>query len=208
MSNVPESEVIKAVSCEIPLGESVLDAYMLPDGEKRFGIEKAGICLGYTERWFYNRTKRQSKWLKSLHAIGFTGAQVELRVIRQHEDKALRGSSSAKTISLRDFVKVITYEAVSERNLKAIILLAAFAETGLEKVLEDAFAGRSIEFLLEKIVHYSKWTYEELEEVLQYNREEVRALYPWGGRELSSRTNPNLTLEKVEILPHREPTDL
>ena len=27
MSDVPESEVIKAVSCEIPLGESVLDAY-------------------------------------------------------------------------------------------------------------------------------------------------------------------------------------
>ena len=191
MSDAPESEVIKAVSCEIPLGESVLDAYMLPDGEKRFGIEKTGICLGYTERWFYNRTKRQSKWLKALHSIGFTGAQVEIRVIRQHEDRTVRGASIAKTISSRDFVKVITYEAVSERNLKAIILLAAFAETGLEKVLEDAFAGRSIEFLLEKIVHYSKWTYEELEGVLQYNREEVRALYAWNGRELSSRTNPD-----------------
>jgi len=45
-------------------------------------------------------------------------------------------------------------------------LLAAFAETGLEHILEDAFAGRAIEFLLEKIVHYSQWTYEELEEVL------------------------------------------
>jgi hypothetical protein len=55
--------------------------------------------------------------------------------------------------------------------------LAAFAETGLERILEDAFAGRSIDFILEKIVHYSKWTYKDLEEVLQYNREEVRALY-------------------------------
>ncbi len=192
MSDIPESEVIKAVSCEIPLGESVLDAYMLPDGEKRFGIEKTGICLGYTERWFYNRTKRQSKWLKALQGIGFTGAQLEIRVLRHHGDKTLRGSSAAKTISLRDFVKLTTYEAVAERNLKAIILLAAFAETGLEKIVEEAFAGRSIEFLLEKIVHYSKWTYEELEEVLQYNREEVRALYPWGGREISSRTNPDL----------------
>ena len=200
MNDVPESEVIKAVSCEVPLGESVLDAYMLPDGEKRLGIEKTGICLGYTERWFYNRTKRQSKWLKSLQGIGFTGAQVELRVIRQHEDKTVRGSSIAKTISMRDFIKVVTYEAVHERNFKAIILLAAFAETGLEKILEEVFAGRSIEFLLEKIVHYSKWTYEELEEVLQYNREEVRALYSWSGQELSNRTNRNLTLEKLRSL--------
>lgn len=52
-------------------------------------------------------------------------------------------------------------------------------------IIENAFAGRSIEFILEKIVHYSKWTYEELEEVLQYNREEARALHPWKSRWLS-----------------------
>jgi hypothetical protein len=54
------------------------------------------------------------------------------------------------------------------------------AETGIERILEDAFAGRSIDFVLEKIVHYSQWTYEELEKILAYNREEVRALYGWG----------------------------
>ena len=81
-----------------------------------------------------------------------------------------------KTLSIRDFVKLITYEATIKRNLKAIILLAAFAETGLERILEDAFAGRSVDFILEKIVHYSKWTYEERQEVFAYNREEVRAL--------------------------------
>jgi hypothetical protein len=32
----------------------------------------------------------------------------------------------------------VTCEAIGERNLKAIILLAAFAETGLEKILDDA----------------------------------------------------------------------
>lgn len=177
MSKAAESDVMKAVSCGIPLGESVLDAYMLPDGEKRIGLENTGLALGYTERWFYNRTKRESKSLKALQATGFTGAQTWVSVLRQEEDKTIRGASLAKTISLRDFVKLVTYEATAKRNLKAIILLAAFAETGLEHILEEAFAGRSIDFILEKIVHYSKWTYEDLEEVLQYNREEVRALY-------------------------------
>ena len=190
MTESSDADIIKAISCDIELGTSVLDAYMLPDGEIRFGIEGVSCALGYTDRWFYNRTKRQSKWLQSLQGIDFTGAQKELVVIRRSENQTLRGASVAKTISLRDFIKVTTYEAVGERNLKAIILLAAFAETGLDKILDDAFAGRSIEFLLEKIVHYSKWTYEELEEVLQYNREEVRALYPWNDRGLDGRVNP------------------
>jgi hypothetical protein len=40
-----ESEVIKAVVCDIPLGESVLDAYMLPSGEKRIGSSGVGLAL-------------------------------------------------------------------------------------------------------------------------------------------------------------------
>lgn len=82
------------------------------------------------------------------------------------QNENTRGASSAKTVSLKDFVKLVTFEAILNRNLKAIILLAAFAETGVECIVDDAFAGRSIEFILKKIVHYSKWTYEELEEVL------------------------------------------
>ena len=75
-------------------------------------------------------------------------------------------------------VKLVTYEAIAKRNTKVIILLAAFAETGIEKILEDAFAGRSIDFILEKIVHYSKWTYEELEcdSLLAKSRYPVRSI--------------------------------
>lgn len=178
MLNEPdEFGVIKAVAVELNLGLATLDVYMLPSGEKRLGIEKVGLSLGYTERWFYNRTKRRSKWLKALQDRGFTGAQVEVRAIRQVNGEFQRGSSVAKTISLRDFTKLMVLEAMYNRNFDAIVLLAAFAEVGIEKVIEEAFAGRSLDFILEKIVHYSKWTYEELEEVLQYNREEARALY-------------------------------
>lgn len=189
MSNATKLDVIKAVCCEIPLGEVALDAYMLPDGEKRIGLENTGVALGYSTRFFYQRTKRQSKALKALQGMGFSGEQTWVNIIRQGQD--LRGATLAKTISLRDFVKLVTYEATAKRNFKAIILLAAFAETGLERILEDAFAGRSIEFILEKIVHYSQWTYEDLEEALQHNREDIRALYSWAGRELSGRKNPN-----------------
>lgn len=91
----------------------------------------------------------------------------------------VRGSSLSNTISLRDFTKLITYEAIYEKNINAIILLAAFAETGLEKIVNDVLEGRSIDFILEKIVHYGKWTYKELEEVLEYNRNEVRQLHSW-----------------------------
>ena len=56
-----EDDVIKAVNCNINLGESVLDAYMLPSGEKRIGVENTGIALGYSERFFFRRTERESK---------------------------------------------------------------------------------------------------------------------------------------------------
>lgn len=179
MLNEPdESGVIKAISVEIDIGSVVLNAYMLPSGEKRLGIESTGVALGYSKHFFFKRTKRQSKTLKELQYMGFSGEQVWVKTIRQREDSS--GVSLAKTVSLRDFVKLVTFEAIKKRNKKAIVLLAAFVEVGLERTIEDAFSGRSIEFLLEKIVHYSKWTYEELEEVLEYNRSEVRALYPWG----------------------------
>jgi hypothetical protein len=160
---------------------------MLPDGEKRIGVENTGLALGYTNRWFYNRTKRKSKWLKGLQETGFTGAQNELTVIRQDDNgEFIRGASLSKTISLRDFTKVIVWEAIKQRNQEAIVLLAAFAEVGIEKVFEEVFAGRSIDFLLEKIVHYSKWTYDEFEQVLLDNREDLRELYPWSNPDIST----------------------
>lgn len=178
MTEPPQNELIKAVTCNISLVDCVLDAYMLPSGEKRLGVENTGVALGYSKRFFFQRTKRESKALQTLRGIGFSGEQLWVEIIELGEDK--RGSFRAKTVSIRDFVKLVTYEAIHKRNKRAIILLAAFAETGLDRILEDAFAGRSIDFIVDKIVHYSKWTYEELEEVLAYNREEVRALYPWG----------------------------
>ena len=53
MAGNSQGNVIKAVTCEINLGESVLNAYMLPSGEKRIGVENTGVVLGYSERFFF-----------------------------------------------------------------------------------------------------------------------------------------------------------
>jgi len=173
-------EVIKAVFCDIPFGTSVLDAYMLPDGEKRIGMRGVSLALGYTDKWFSTRTKRQSKWLESLYGMGYDGSQKTLSVIQNFNGRfntSVSREVTLATISVRDFTKVVTFEGTARRNLKAIVLMAAFMETGVENVLDLAFAGKSVEFILEKIVHYTKWTYEELEEVLAYNRDDARLLY-------------------------------
>ncbi|MBN3943002.1 MAG: hypothetical protein HWQ40_24900 [Nostoc sp. NMS9] len=146
-----------------------------------------GLALGYSKQWFGTFTKRGSKRLELLQQDGFTGSQVEVTVPREGTKS---GASIAKTISVRDFNKLLAYEALKQKNVKAIILLIALSEAGLERVVNDAFNGVSLDWFGEKIVHYSKWTFEELEQVLQYNREEVQILYPWSGRELSKRRHP------------------
>jgi hypothetical protein len=174
--NLLEVEITPAIAAVIPLAESELDVYMLGSQEKRLGIEGIGIALGYTNRWYYDRTSRKSKWLEGLKNKGFKGTPQSLRVVWQDN----RDPLIARTIELRDFIKLITYEAIVSKNNRAINLLEAFAEIGLEKVAEDAFAGRSLEFLTDKLVHYSQWTYEESEEVFAYNRAEARSLH-FGG---------------------------
>jgi hypothetical protein len=99
--------------------------------------------------------------------MGFSGEQIWVKIIRPGEDKI--GPSLSKTVSLRDFTKLVTYEATAKGNSKAIVLLAAFAETGVERILEDAFAGRSVDFLLERLFIIQNGRNRDLEEVLAYN---------------------------------------
>ena len=173
MSNLnPQSGTIKATRCDIDLGTIKLDAYMMPDGEKRLGMEGTSLALGYTVRWFHNRTNRKSEWLSTLRGKGFSGVLVEASVARLD---GVSGASKIKSLSKRDFTKLVGYEAV-QGNKSAIILLSALSETGLDKILDDAFAGQSLEPLAEKIQHYASWSQAEYEEVLQYNRDEVEDL--------------------------------
>ena len=176
---------MRAVRTEIPFGEKLVDAYKLQNHEfeKRLGITGISSSLGYSKEWLGRLPKNGVRQFKAMQEEGYTGCQVEVLVPQPQG----RGSSVAKTLSIRDFNKLLAYEALKKKNTGAIILLVAAAEAGWERVLTDAFDGQSLDWFGEKIVHYSKWTYEQLEEVLAYNREEVRALYPWG-------QNPSLEL--------------
>ena len=173
------SEIIRALPSQIAYGQVAIDVYKLQNRtfEKRFGVTGISNALGYADGWFGDLAKKGVRQFKSLQKDGFTGSQVSVSIPRTD---GKRGASRAKTVSIRDVNKVIAYEALVKKRTEAIILLVAVSERGLENLVEDAFEGASLDWFAEKIIHYSQWTYEELEEVLQYNREEVRALYPWG----------------------------
>ena len=186
------SDIIRAVQTDIWFGQTSVDAYKLHNYnfEKRFGVAGISEALGYSKEWFGRLPKQGVKQFKSLQEEGFTGCQIEVSVPRQD---GKRGASIAKTISIRDFNKLIAYEALNKRNVKAIILLVALAEAGLERILNDAFDGVPLDWFGEKIVHYTRWTHAELEEVLAYNRQEVKALY-LGSQQVDTQFSPSLVL--------------
>lgn len=112
-------DIIRAVEATIWFGETPVDAYKLQkhEFEKRLGVTGVSEALGYSKEWFGRLPKRGSKQFKDLQREGFTGCQTQVRVSRK--DKS--GSSIAKTISIRDFNKLIAYEALKKKNVKAII---------------------------------------------------------------------------------------
>lgn len=170
------SDIIRAVETTILFGQTSVDAYKLENYkfEKRFGVTGVSEALGHSKEWLGRLPKQGAKQLKAMQADGYTGCQIDVRIPHV---AGKRGSSLAKTISIRDFNKLIAYEALKKKSIEAIILLIALSEAGLERVINDAFNGVSVDWFGEKIVHYSRWTYEELEEVLAYNREDKRSLY-------------------------------
>lgn len=169
------SNLIKARRGVLDLGQVQIDCYELPSGEKRIGIGGAAKALGYAKNWINRLPSNSPKKLKSLQGQGFTGYLKDVSVSGRGD--STRGSSISQTISIRDFTKLCVYEAISSSNKSAIVLLAAFAEEGLQSVVDRLFKNQDVEDIKSRIVHYSQWTYEELEEVLAYNRSELKSLY-------------------------------
>ena len=168
----------KALFSKIPVRslspDAYIDAYMISSGEKRIGIETVGLVLDQSEEFFFEqKTAQKIAHLKKQNK--FDGRFIWVQV---NDGKNIL--SIAKTISIRDFTKLILCEAVENKNVKAIMLLGAFAETGLEKVVNDAFDGHDFSYFNKKAGHYLGWTEEEWNESVRYNREELEALYPWG----------------------------
>lgn len=168
------NNITKFVQASFQVSESVsIDCYMLPSGEKRIGITGAALAVGRPKNYLSRLvTKTKTKTLEALQEAGFQGYLLEGSVLRSDG----RGSPIAKTISVRDFTKYITFEAIKNQRKEAIVLLAAFAETGLDHALDLLFAGKSVQFVLDKIVHYTKWTNEDLQQALMSNWEDLREI--------------------------------
>ncbi len=171
--NLPE--MIRAVKDEIDLKRCLLDVYTLPDGEERVDETSFSLALGYTERWLYNRTRRQSKWLKEAQEEGFTGRTKEVFVLNS---RMPGGGYYTRTLSIEDFTKIVTVEALRGNRI-AVTFLAAFAEIGFKEYVRQHKVKRVEIDFQEVYDRYSQWSYEEYQEVLEYNREEARALNPW-----------------------------
>lgn len=181
--------IIRAVRVDLPCGQDkTLDLYKLQNHsfESRIGIGGASESLGYAINWLGRLPKQGAKQWNALIEEGFTGYQALVRV----PHSGIRGSSIASTISIRDYNKLLAYEAIRKKNLNAIVLLVSFAEAGIERVIDDALSGAPLGWFGEKIVHYKKWTHEDFLDVLRYNREEVKSLYPWNKEELVAERMP------------------
>lgn len=163
----------KAYHQSIDLNITSIDAYKVCfDGqtlEDRVGIGCAGTSLGHGKEWFSRLQKHNPKRLKTLLGMGFQGCTEEVSVVRSDG----RGSPVAQTISLDDYTILVGYEAIHEKNRQAAILLFATSRFGWKETFSRAFTGQDLSFLQSQIVHYSQWSYEDWQEVLEYNREEL-----------------------------------
>jgi hypothetical protein len=120
-----QSKVIRQRFLE--LGQPTqLEIYLLSTGEKRVEIKSAGLIVGKPDYWIRTVLASPSTWLDRLKAKGFTGELKDLSPTNSTE--------IATTISLKDFTKLIAQEAI-QGNTQAIVILAAFAEAGLEKLV-------------------------------------------------------------------------
>lgn len=160
------TDIIRSIRAELNLGNKVIDCYMLPDGEKRIGLAGASIAIGQKTDYLSRSSLANTKSFKSLLGTGYTDRVLEIDV------KLDRGATRSKTISVRDFTKLITWDAITNKNTDSIVLLASFAEVGLDDTLDRLFKNKSLDNLLSKIVHYTKWTASDWQEALGANKDD------------------------------------
>ena len=116
-----------------------VQGYQMPDGEYRVGVVDASLVVGYGRQWLSQVLNLRPKTLKSLQGMGFTGSQIEARVSRDDSS----GSSTANTISIRDFVYVIAF-ASSQGRKGAIALQTALVTMSLNDFFRDAFGEKPL----------------------------------------------------------------
>jgi hypothetical protein len=127
--------VIKAKRATVKFGSQIeVDAYLLPDGEFRFGIGSAGLSIGYSKEYLGRLSDRAPLQLKALRRAGYTGLAKSVAL-----PSINGGGRSAETISLSDYKKLITF-AAKKGKAQAEALLDAILDVSLEDFARAAFA--------------------------------------------------------------------
>lgn len=86
--------------------------------ETRYSISGVCNCLGYTDRWLYQRLTRESTWLSELKDSGFTAELITVVISRTTG----RGATRVRTISHNDAKLLFEYETLKGNTYAAKIL--------------------------------------------------------------------------------------
>jgi hypothetical protein len=150
-----KNNLVPAFLSEVTLGAGLsVSGFLIQGREFRYGSSYVSELLGYAENYFRQtlsrRIKNPSKKLKALYSKGFTAYNIRVKAPRREG-----GSIQADTIGFDDFSIWVEYEAVEEKNPKAIALLtSSFREILLGRTQEafnqglDSFYDRTEQFSL------------------------------------------------------------
>ena len=111
-----------------------IDGYQMPDGEFRVSMSGASVLLGFAPNWLSRAISRGGTNLKALRGLGFSGQTTDLGTF---------AGKDAKTISLKDFQRLLLY-GVQSGKPQAIALQLALTDMALTDFFRDAFGLRAL----------------------------------------------------------------
>lgn len=188
-----KNSFVPALQSEVTLGAGLsVSGFLIQGCEFRYGSSYVSELLGYAENYFRQtlsrRIKTPSKKLKALHGKGFTAYNILVKAPRKEG-----GSVQANTISFDDFSIWVEYEAVEEKNPKAIALLtSSFREILLGRT-QEAF-GQGLDSYDDRLEQFSL-SFQEREALWESDRHDLEALLLPGDED-----GYNLVNEAYEVL--------
>jgi hypothetical protein len=133
-------QLIKAEKAIITFATGVeLEAYRMPNGEFRAGLNSASLLVGYSKDWLGKGILRSDRTAKALQELGFSQQIEEVTATTNVSNFGVK----AKTISLDDLSKVILYAAIQGKK-EAIALQLSFTKISLNDFFRDAFNERPL----------------------------------------------------------------
>lgn len=145
-----------------------IDGYMMPDGSFRVSMSGASVLLGFAPNWLsLTMSRGGATKTKALRGLGFS---------EQIEEVATNSSKAAKTISLKDFQRILLY-GVQSGKPQAIALQMALSDMALGDFFRDAFGLRPLSIDEKRAKFYAAFAATlTRQDWLDWDRGDVRAI--------------------------------